>query len=501
MNLNFVEKLFGLFVLFITAVDAASAPANTNKTANATKSASRNSTATNSTAGGGPQLCHRPLMVSYGLSGDIVSPKEVKLEMCKSVKNSCCTVQDQAAMYRSFKLGGEEEKLKNLVKGSTDAYDALIVSLEGVSDFATRLIGRVGNGTITNCKVMARRLSGAGIKEVSGKIRFSIGEMYKFLQESHKGLYCLLCDAENHQAFSLGRNEMALAPSFCSSLTGKAITPLKYLHIHLAAITNLATRFVQTCGASGEFNSALSLPADAISPDIVAQKVLNQCSRKHKRKTWLESCSKICEAFNPVSFSQFFSPSIDQYKMATTLLNKQLAKITAQEAELNKPKPIAAQSKSEGPASEKKSNKPEKATNQRVLSDNKKKIEKGTEEKPKEQSTLGMASGSQTKNPLIADLREVTGSALVFTPSLEAPINLGGFSCIVRVNGTDPYEAGKNTFIEEEIFKKLPFVPKDKNLANSLSNRGNYTAKSKMENGINIESVLVLVSGLILLWT
>lgn len=499
MNLNFFEKLFGLFVLFITAVNAASDPASTNYTANATKSAGRNSTATNSTAGGGPQLCHRPLMVSYGLSGDIVSPKEVKLEMCKSVKNSCCTVQDQAAMYRSFKLGGEEEKLKNLVKGSTDAYDALIVSLEGVSDFATRLVGRIGNGTITNCKIMARRLSGTGIKEVSGKIRFSIGEMYKFLQESHKGLYCLLCDAENHQAFSLGRNELALAPGFCSSLTGKAVTPLKYLHIHLAAITNLAARFVQTCGASGEFNSALSLPADAISPDIDAQKVLNQCSRKHKSNTWLEACSKICEAFNPVSFSQFFSPSIDQYKMATTLLNKQLAKITAQEAELNKPKPTTAQSKSEGLASEKKSVKPEKATSQRVLADTK--TDKGTEEKAKEQSTLGMASGSQTKNPLIADLREVTGSALVFTPSLEAPINLGGFSCVVRVNGTNPYEAGKNTFIEEEIFKKLPFVPKNKNLANSLSNRGNITTKSKMESGINIESVLVLAFGLTLLWT
>lgn len=67
-------------------------------------------------------------------------------------------------------------------------------SLVGVNAYAERVLKRQAGRVISNCKVMARRLTGFDYARVVSQLRPRIASMYDFLQNAYKGFYCTLAD-------------------------------------------------------------------------------------------------------------------------------------------------------------------------------------------------------------------------------------------------------------------------------------------------------------------
>ena len=58
------------------------------------------------------QKCHKKALEGFGFVGESHA-KEMELVMCPSVKNSCCTKEDQLMMYERWVIDKEGEDLKN----------------------------------------------------------------------------------------------------------------------------------------------------------------------------------------------------------------------------------------------------------------------------------------------------------------------------------------------------------------------------------------------------
>lgn len=462
MNLKFFVNIFVLFwfshrVYSSTNMAVAASSSSASGNVSAIIEASR-------------KECRQSLLISYGFSGNFSTPQPVRLDMCKAISNSCCSVQDQTVMYRSFISNGEADQLQSKIQLAKSTYEGLLTILESVWALANRLMARLNNAPTTNCKIMARRIMDMKVKDVGPKIKKAIDEMFTFLQVSHKGLYCMLCDGDNQQFFNLGRNQITYSSNFCRQLAIKSLTPLIYMHNHLANIVNLAVRFVQTCDANGAFKANLSSPTDPIPISVAIKDALNNCKLKSRSAYWLEYCGSICKAFNPVVFSEFFTPSLDEYIATSAILSKQLLAINMVETVMTSPAPRPLSNPNSAST---------QMLGQRVLQANSSSTD-----------GLGVKTDSGLNNPLVPDLRQSKNTPTIFSPGLQAIITLDSFTFSVKLNGTNPYDAGVKTFIDDEVFNSLPFFPPVKTLLPTA----NATANGTKQNTTKKTSSVALVS-------
>lgn len=269
--------------------------------------------------------CNTGFMRAFGLKGRKDS-RFGAVEMCSGVKESCCTHEDQMVMYGAWVSGKTHEKISHRYKTLSIVYDGLLAQLKTVNEFAKQVEDLMRLKKFSNCKFLANRITSYRLPTVEASLKRSLEDMGTFFTDAYKGIYCTMCNAENHKFILEKKSTLVLNEDTCRVMTEKTLGPMLYFHVHLNKYINLVTKFMTSCDFRGDYELDVVMPREFIftaNDDI--KKSLGECKLYRNTKQWLVYCKDVCEKFTIGKFDAFFEPN--RIKVAKyTLYLKRLIK-------------------------------------------------------------------------------------------------------------------------------------------------------------------------------
>lgn len=277
------------------------------------------------TAGWKP-FCNPKLYQSLGFIGH-KWPKKMFLDMCPTVTMSCCKLNDQLSIFKSWVGGQEEENLEKRLGGHKEIYKELLETTILAMNRAKKTFELVEERAVSNCKILARRILAYRVDAIKPLIMESLEQMHDFLSVSHKGLYCSVCDATKTKYFKIFRRKFVFGEEFCRNIVNNSLVVLLYFHHHFNKYLNLVGKFVNQCDYLGDFKRKRFPPTLLFHSKARDSKVLSNCNRYKNEVQWFDFCKPICKKFNWVEFNDFFKPNIDNFRKYNRWLNRHLQKI------------------------------------------------------------------------------------------------------------------------------------------------------------------------------
>lgn len=269
--------------------------------------------------------CDSNLLRSFNLYGRSVA-RPSALDICPNVYHSCCTLADQVAIYDNWMVDNEEASLEGRFANFTKTIDTFFKQAEEGTTQAASLLDFMGKVKNNECKLMARRIVSYQIGDLKKALLATFEEANDYFVQTHKGIYCSLCNADSHVYFNTQAKVLQVSEEFCRSLVSNSLTSLMYLRIHLPKYVNLLTTFMGSCNEKGQFKKRI-IPMGVVQPvDVTNEKLLTSCFKGRNTATWLTSCQSICQKWTPGKISPFFTPDMPQMSAAINYIVDVLSK-------------------------------------------------------------------------------------------------------------------------------------------------------------------------------
>lgn len=387
--------------------------------------------------------CDQNLLTSYGLEG-LTQSQTINLDMCKFVKESCCKVSDQMTIFSNWETSGEHRNLKNRFAYHRDVYSDLLHLLEDASELAHRVVDRLKERRVSNCKVLGKRILHFQVKEISSKLKNALENMHQFFENSYQGFYCTLCDAVSHQYFNSTLSKVTFSQKFCRDITANSLHVLLYFHIHFVKYMNLVSRFIVSCDHKGNFEEKPIDPALNLLVNHHRKEELEECKTHRNEANWFDFCHKLCEEFNIVHFTKFFEPHVKEFSVYNVKLSEELHHIIDEEHKEQEMLLTVGTS-----------------SIHRLLA------EKNPKEKKKSSSRLLSVVATSTPNPheeitpeRLASLKNEFTNPLIFTSGLNAIEDLSVYKSNFEDPGIDLFDNGKKSMITEALYKSVKSLTK-----------------------------------------
>lgn len=390
--------------------------------------------------------CNQDLLISYGLEG-VPYAQQQTLDMCKFVENSCCKVSDQLSIYANWETSGEAKNLQDRFKFHRDTYFDLLDLLEKVGDLAHRVLDRLADRRVSNCKVLAKRILHFQVKEIAPKLKDTISSMHDFFYNTYQGFYCTICDGDSQKFFNPPASKVLFSQKFCRDLTANSLHVLLYFHVHFLKYMNLVARFVTSCDHKGNFEEK---PIDKNLNFVInhaRRAMLEECKLHRNDGNWFEFCFKLCEEFNMVKFTKFFEPNIKEFSAYTVLVEELIEEI--EEAEEREKQFLESVGKGDHRVLEEANVAQENASKARILNEAAHGAPAG-----------GAHHGKEITPERLAQVKNEFTNPLIFKSGLNAIVDLGEFTSRFDDPGIDYYDHGKQSIINDQVYKSVRSVTK-----------------------------------------
>ena len=256
--------------------------------------------------------CNPGLVQSFEFTGSKYPGSET-IEMCPTVRNTCCLKKDQLILYRSWIDQKQRDNIKKRFDYFSEIYSDLISSLKKVNKRAETTKNLLEKQPVSNCKVLSRRVLHYQIDELESHLNDAVEDMYDFLYKSYEGFYCSICDASTHQFIDDKNFVFQLSKGFCRNLLAHSLNPLLYFHVHFVKYLNLASKFMLSCDYKGDYTEESIPPQYLFQEDSNTGGLLTECKEFRNEKNWLKKCKKVCEKFHPSQITDFFKPNLERY--------------------------------------------------------------------------------------------------------------------------------------------------------------------------------------------
>lgn len=263
--------------------------------------------------------CQENLLKAYGLKG-LQTSKELTLDMCPSIKHSCCRPSDQVIMYNNWQVYGERQALEQRLKADREVYFKIVDEAVKVQDIAQSFYDAYKQGELTTCTVLANRVAVFNIKAISEQLKEKLLNMHEYFLEAYTGFYCIICDADLQQFIKPDDKQVVYTTRFCRSLLQNTLHFLAYLHSHLAKYLNLELTFIARCKSSNEYLSTAVPSSLLFTVDEKVAGDLFDCISNRNSFEWMDHCQNVCANFNLVQYSTYYQPFLTQYKQVAEAL-------------------------------------------------------------------------------------------------------------------------------------------------------------------------------------
>jgi hypothetical protein len=371
------------------------------------------------------------VLSSYGLHG-YSEPLPVILEMCPSVRQSCCTKRDQLDIYANWIHSKESHEVKHHYFEVTTVYTRLLEAFIKVLGMAKKIEEKLKHKNIANCKVMAQRIQVFQVDKLLPKLKINFRKMEDFFYDTYTGFYCAICNYENHAFINESTNSIQYSEKFCRDITENALASLLFLHSHLNRYANLVSKFLLSCDHKGDYQIDVQIPKKYLFVgDEKIEHELYGCRNERNTPGWFVYCRPVCEEFQIAKFAEFFEPEVQKLKEYTVFLEEKVAEMThggkervlfnniiKEEAEVKKGRLLSTAP-----------------------------VKDSGVEKKKERKLFDKDHTNQQKDK--------SKEGLIFKSGLESKIQLDHFKSIFGTEGISLYDDGRNSLFSAAMYNQI----------------------------------------------
>ena len=461
------------------------------------------------------EKCNSDLVRAFGMQGR-VTPTLAPLDMCPTVRRSCCRVKDQLVMYASWQLGGQRRLIRDRFDHVSEVYMRYIDVMKRIRVRVLEAYERNRHQKVSNCNIMGERISKFELNELGERIEFNLKKMERFFKDAYKGFYCAICNFDNHRFFDLEAKKLKVDEAFCLRTVESSLSTLIFFYDDIVEYNNLVSMYMKSCNMRSEYSFGQTIPeimAFKSNPKIV--KPLRHCRRNRNKHNWLEFCKPICDKFSVVGLSGYFEPFLDKIELYTKWLQALLSEKIIEETQpydirskhrkksmsdlmvesstfvVTSTKKAAASKGDAGDAKDaekkkdtKETKKPSKLRRNRILTADKP-AAKAADKPPAKQEGKAKDGGAPAKDGKKAG--EADGNAkegeeaegvvreelVVFRNNLDGKFPLEGFVYEYMEEGIDFALEGKNTLCRKEVYMQIKALL---SLSNIISNKPNLSS-------------------------
>jgi hypothetical protein len=381
----------------------------------------------------------------------VPKPKKISLEMCPKIDWSCCTTNDQLEMYKNWSMGREGENLEERLKGHREIYEDLMDKALEVYQRAQKTLQKTKTKSISNCKILARRLALFRIDLIAPQLEKALGHMHDFLLDSHRGFYCAICDAELQRFFEFDRKKIVFSERFCREIVFNSLHVLLYLHAHFTKYLNLMTKFTTNCSFKGDFKEKMISRKYLFSTKADHHRTLTKCQKNRNRLDWIDSCKDICKNFNLTQFNSYFRPKMKKLKKYNNFIGKELRKISEAEHKYNIVNGLTTAK------AKKKTKKSKKARILAEKKDGKEKTANLVKKKPNKED-IAMAKEQKEMDEQISKLITKKELPDIYKSAKKSDVDLGSFKSTFKHRGINLYQVGKLTLINDHFYDSIKAI-------------------------------------------
>lgn len=273
-------------------------------------------------------ICNQDLLRAYSFKGTEI-PIIEKIEMCPNIVRSCCLKEDQKVMYTNFIHGGEAQAIEDHYTKVLSVYADLLDTFVRSHELAKTITSN-NKKTTSNCGLLTERVLSYEIPHVIELIRENMNKMKEMFKDAFAGVYCTICNFDNHKYFDTVKNKVYLSESFCRNLIEESLHVLLMMHVDIVKPANLVTKFVTSCDIRGEFKLDAVAPTNltfTVEKSVVFE--LEGCARNRNKKEWFFHCKDICSNFRIGQYAEFFQPNLEQIASFTLFVDANINKITS----------------------------------------------------------------------------------------------------------------------------------------------------------------------------
>lgn len=423
------------------------------------------------------RYCDRKVQQALGMKG-LRSPEKSKLDMCPTIDYTCCAVEDQLKIYEFWVKGNEEDNLEKRLNFHRDIYAELLNKSIDVYKRAKTVMELLQDRSVSNCKVLARRIINFRIDAVAPLLKTSIDHYHAFLKDTYKGFYCSVCDADNTRFVNIRKSSFSYNEEFCREIVYNSLHVLLYLHAHFTKYLNLLSKFVTSCDYRGVYKRATISGKYLFTTKGDHHRMLGSCHQYRNDVNWFDFCEPVCRQFSLTSFKDFFKPNTDKMRKYARWMGRELVKFKAAEAadellktDLERARKNAKKRRQVDDALDGFDN---NTNNSRVLESGGKDCNKNDQQNEKTKSEQSaesdgevddeetkklkdqqLAEEQQKFEDQLADSMMIKEKADVFESVKQASIDFSDFKNIYALEGLNAYAYGKTSMINDNTYNSI----------------------------------------------
>lgn len=275
--------------------------------------------------------CNQLFMESFDVMGQQQLAPD-RNYICPGVMSNCCSLQTQLDIYKKWIISGEKKKIKSFYAEFPKMFDRIYASFEQVEALAASVLDATLGVSGSNCNRIASVIVQSQLSNMREKVVTSAKIAANFLFRARQGMYCSLCDADNHPFYNNTEFSITMASQFCAKFVENALPFYIFKYEYFVKISRLVAQFLQQCSLRGVYRPTKFLRNDLKffrHRDFEGH--VRTCKSGLSKPGAINACTGFCSRFNPIKYDSSLEGEIDKLANFAMYLERRIRIVKLEE--------------------------------------------------------------------------------------------------------------------------------------------------------------------------
>jgi len=276
-------------------------------------------------------VCNQMLMESFDILGQH-TPVTDRNYICPGVYANCCSLSSQLEIYKRWIVNGEKHKIKKFYQEFPIVFDRIFSAFQQIEILAEHVIDATTGVQGSNCNRIATVIKMGSASLLREHVVAAAKEATTYLFKAREGMYCSICDADNHVFYNNTNFTMTLSNKFCATFVENVMPFYSFKYDHFIKLARLYAQFVTTCSLRGVYS-----PNSFLRNDVKFFKHkrffsdLRVCRKGISKPGAINACGPFCQKFNPVKYDESLEGELDKLASYVHYLERRIRRLKHQE--------------------------------------------------------------------------------------------------------------------------------------------------------------------------
>jgi len=171
--------------------------------------------------------------------------------MCPNISNSCCSLEDEAAMFSQFSTVSQSMFTEFLLKNQAimnEFYDQIVKATEFAAVVKKNNIRKLGN-----CKLLAERIVNYHTADIVEQLKANYERLTNYYKQFYTSFYCIICNHDYHRFFNIKKQTVQFSNKACRDHVENNLANLLFVLVNVRRLQKMILRLVTSCDFLGDY--------------------------------------------------------------------------------------------------------------------------------------------------------------------------------------------------------------------------------------------------------